>query len=302
MASTSTSDQEVWSATELASRPDHPRMWVSPSVADFVCRRLPYDRVSDVAALRDARDAIVIGGGSMLDAAKIDRWRSGASYRLIAVPSIWGSGAEATHIAVETVDGQKVAHIHPRLLPEIRVHWPELGASVPAPAARHACGDAWSHALEGSLSPLANEARVDAGSDLMEQMLGLPLAFHLAWFDLSARASRLQSQTSVGLVHGIAHTLEPVVNLGHAQLCATLLAPVFAFTRGAESTEQKLATLGLAVSAIAARFRELFDAPTYDRLRPLIAERWNEILRHPCTRTNARLVRVEHARFFEEYS
>jgi alcohol dehydrogenase class IV len=277
-------------------------MWVSPSVADWVCRRLPYDRVSDVAALRGAGDAIVIGGGSMLDAAKLDRWRSGATYRLIAAPSIWGSGAEATHIAVETVDGQKVAHVHPRLRPEIRVHWPELGASLPALAARHACGDAWSHVLEGSLSPLSTDAHVRAGSDLMAQMLGLPLAFHRDWFDLSARASRLQSQTSVGLAHGIAHTLESQVKLGHAQLCATLLAPVFAFTRGVEKTDRRLATSGLAVSAVAARVRELFDAPTYDRLRPLIAERWIEILRHPCTRTNARLVRVEHARFFVEYS
>ena len=127
----------------------------------------------------------------------------------------------------------------------------------------------------------------------------LPLAPDARWFEASADACRLQARSSVGLVHGIAHTLEgplraeqPGFGWGHAALCSTFLWPVMTLNfRLSDGAEQRFASSGLdAVRAIASA-HALFDEDAYDRAAPLLAAHWNEILRDPCTRTNGALVR-----------
>ena len=73
---------------------------------------------------------------------------------------------------------------------------------------------------------------------MIKEMITLPLGNDPRWFELSARACAGQARTSVGLVHGIAHTLEhhlrvefPKAGWGHAQLCSLFLRPVIEFNR-----------------------------------------------------------------------
>ena len=184
-------------------------------------------------------------------------------------------------------------------LPDARVLWPELSESAPARLLRHACGDTWSHALEAFLSPLAGEEARGEIATLLERLLTLPVGPDARWFEASADACRLQARSSVGLVHGIAHTLEgplraeqPDFGWGHAALCSTFLWPVMALNlRLSDGARQRFAAAGLDPHRVLAPTRALFDAESYDRAAPLLASHWNEILRDPCSRTNGTLVR-----------
>ena len=75
------------------------------------------------------RTLIVIGGGA-------DRCREGfragpAGSALVAIPSIWGSGAEASPVAITQDGARKMIRCGAQYLPDFRVRWPELAESRP---------------------------------------------------------------------------------------------------------------------------------------------------------------------------
>jgi len=226
--------------------------------------------------------------------------------KLIAVPSIWGSGAEASPIAVRNRNGKKDIRIDPKLLPDARGVWPELAASIPASRARIACGDCWAHSLEGFLSPLAGDPLRQEIAGLLLRMLRLPLAGDPAWYELSARACAGQARSSVGLVHGIAHVLEgllqaqqPGGDWNHAKLCSIFLLPVMRFNAQASGKWQTLLQqYGLPAEAIFGVLRELFDGRAFDLAMPVLSQHWIDILRDPCTRTNSTTVRPSSLDYF----
>lgn len=262
---------------------------------------------ADVPA--EAETLIVLGGGTLIDEAKLWRLRERPQLRLIAIPSVWGSGAEASPVVALLRDGEKLIEMDDELVPHVRVVWPELAASLPPWRARDACGDTWAHALEGFLSPLASPELRDEIASLVRELGTLPLANDARWFGVSARASAAQARASVGLVHGIAHTLEGPLQaadlerpFGHARLCALFLWPVLTFDRQASSRFDEHARAHMVdADAVIACARELFDERAYEVALPALEERWDTVLRDRCTRTNGALVRPEHLSWFTEW-
>ncbi len=103
----------------------------SRSVQTRVSAELPFRPVSsfdDIPA--GAGTLIVSGGGSLMDQAKYFRARVRPALRLVLIPSIWGSGAEASPIAVLNCEGSKEIAIGDEFLPDAVVYWPELLATV----------------------------------------------------------------------------------------------------------------------------------------------------------------------------
>ena len=98
-------------------------LWVTPAVRA---------RVTEV---------ICIGGGTLLDIAKAWRADRSPAIRLIAVPSVWGSGAEVSPIVVLNDGGKKMIRMDDRFLPDEVVYWPELAQGLPERVARAGCGD-----------------------------------------------------------------------------------------------------------------------------------------------------------------
>ncbi len=256
-------------------------------------------------------DAVVVaGGGSLIDPIKVWRLHQSPNTFLIAVPTIWGSGAEQSPVAVVNEPGSKRIELDDRLLPDARVLVPELGTSVPPALARAACGDAWGHAVEGLLSPLARPETRSALAAVIGRMVGMPIGFDPDWFGLSGSAAALQAQSSVGLAHGIAHTLEPALasepaasGPGHARLVAAYLWPVFEFVCGkGDGAAQLFADYGVDFEQVASRLRETFDAETFAATLPYLRDHWPTVLRDPMTRTNSVLVRRGDIEYFEEFT
>jgi alcohol dehydrogenase class IV len=207
------------------------------------------------------------------------------------------------------MEGKKVIRMDDTFLPDGVVYWPQLAESLPDVLARNACGDSWSHALEGFLSPLADDALRAEIAGLMSEMLDTPLGNSPRWFRLSADACAYQARSSVGLVHGIAHTLEgplrdafPEDGWGHAKLCATYLWPVMAFDCQADGKANRLlAEHGVTAEDVMKVSRELHDAAAYRQAQPMLIGHWRNILRDQCTRTNVRLVRPADIGFFAKW-
>jgi alcohol dehydrogenase class IV len=286
-------------------------LWVTPSVRERVTAVLPYPVLSPEAPLPDGlQTLIVVGGGMLIDRAKAVARDGGRPVRLIAVPSIWGSGAEASPVVVLDDFGKKTIRIDARYLPDQCVIWPELTATLDATRIREACGDSWSHALEGFLSPLAGDELRTELAALVREMLALPIANDPRWFSASARACAGQARSSVGLVHGIAHVLESVLRTrhpdagwGHARLCSTFLWRVMEFNRQAsDKWSTTLRRYEVDEKAVLATVRQLFDAGAYRQALVVLPEQWTAVLRDPCTRTNSVLVRPASLDFFRSWN
>lgn len=304
-------EPETWSLAQLReARLGHAALLATPSVAERAAV-LPFERVAGLDDLpADLDTLIVIGGGRLIDEAKFWRARQAPRTRLIAVPSIWGSGAECSPVAVLDRDGAKEIHIGSEFLPDVRCLWPELADTIPETRARHACGDAWAHALEGFLSPLAGNGLRSELAEVIREMTGLPLAADPRWFDVSARACAGQARSSVGLVHGIAHQLEgalraayPESGWGHARLCSVFLLPVMSFNREHSDKWARLAgEHDIDEQEVFRVLRELHEPDSYAQALGLLDEHWMAVLKDPCSRTNSALVRPASKAFFLGWS
>ena len=286
-------------------------IWTIPEIRSIVAQRFEAPLVSyPDTPPSGIRTLLVIGGGVLIDVAKLWRRSQDEPPYLIAIPSLWGSGAEDSPVTVTNVEGEKRIEMSEHLLPDARAIWPELVASLPPEALRAGAGDVWSHALEGFFSPLATEPLREELAVLIRLMLATPIHPETAasWFEFSAQACAGQARSSVGLVHGIAHTLEgvlkreePELEAGHARLCSAFLWPVMLFDRAhAPSFDSLLSRFGLDAETVIEHTRTLFFPELYQAALPRLAAHWREILRNPLTRSNSALVRPAHLQFFTE--
>ena len=290
-----------WSVEDLlALPPENTRLVVTPSCRSLVSETLKFEMAEDPAA----EDTVVLVGGGVL----MDQWkklRIERGFKLVCVPSVFGSGAEVSSVIVLNAAVGKEIEMDDRFKPDARVYWPALLDSVPEDQAKDACGDVWSHALEAFISPLADETvRCDL-AELIQELVETPISKDPIWFELSARACELQSRSSVGVIHGIAHTVEPLLNdartFGHAALCSISLWPVLNFNRThSEKWGELVQAHGLNESAIEQRLKELFDADRFAQVKALMPDHWKTILRDRCTRTNGVLVRPAHLAYFTD--
>ncbi|MGA2030827.1 MAG: hypothetical protein ABSG68_01110 [Thermoguttaceae bacterium] len=111
------------------------------------------------------------------------------------------------------------------------------------------------------------------------------------------------------LVHGMAHVLEHPLraaqreeNWHHARLCAILLLPVMQFNRRNSDKWKCLCTKWpLDSEAIFAVLRQFFDQRAYQRIVPLLSQRWMQVLRDPCSCVNSALVRPGDSEYFRTW-
>lgn len=211
-----------------------------------------------VAFLRDhdCTAVIGVGGGSSIDTAKgvaamatnagtildyegYDRIPN-APLPIFAIPTTSGTGSECTASTVFTNKETlfKTVIISPRLFPQLAILDAELTLKLP-PAITAATGmDALTHAIESYVSKQANPVSQALALGAV-RLIGRSLrkAFYVG-SDLAAREDMLLgsflagvafSQSKLGNVHAISHTMGGVFNIAHGIANAALLPYVIAF-------------------------------------------------------------------------
>lgn len=226
------------------------------AVFDGVLPDPGFDQVEAGArALREceAEAVLAVGGGSVLDAAKMIAMlhtnpgtladfegvqkSANPAVPLFAAPTTAGTGSEISPVAVisDPADHRKVLVVDTRMLPWQLALDPRLMQSMP-PGVTAASGmDALTHAVEAYLSTAATAATdAEACAAVKLVFANLPRACSDG-DDLPARenmalaafyAGSAMSRTAVGYVHAIAHQLGRVCGTPHGNANAMVLPEV----------------------------------------------------------------------------
>lgn len=231
-----------------------------------------------------------LGGGSAIDVAKAAAGLAncdeptveffdgkaipGSSTPVIAAPSTFGTGTEATRVSVLSDLSRKLKKSirHDCMLPRVAIVDPVIGAGAP-PKLTAACGmDALTQAIESYLSLHATDlTRAMSFSAMMLLVSGLPRAFHDG-HDMDARESCANGSlmagialhnARLGLVHGLAHPLGAHYGIAHGEACGILLPHVLAYNREAARENYTLLSgiLGRDVSDFCFDLLEELDLP-----------------------------------------
>lgn len=226
----------------------------------------PVELIADALAFllkADADVVVALGGGSSIDAAKstvlIARKQTGKELPLIAVPTTSGTGSEVTSFAVITDKqaGAKYPLVSDALLPAKAILAGELVMSVPPQITADTGFDVITHALEAYISTQAN----DFSDALAEKALELTFEYLPKAYkngnDAQARekvhnasclAGMAFNAVSLGVNHGIAHSLGAHFHIPHGRANGMLLPWVMWYNAGLdgnidERTAAKLAKI-----------------------------------------------------------
>ncbi len=219
------------------------------------------EQIVQLAAIaRDIRADVIlgIGGGSVLDAAKVvallcrteaplesffltnpARHPLDEALPVVAVPTTAGTGAEVTDIAVvghRDAHGQefKASLFGPAIRPKVALLDPDLTIGTPAKVTAASGVDALAHAIEACLSRRATPVSTALAGEAV-RLISAHLAQAVAApDDPEPRESLLLAATLAGLAlssagvtaaHAVAHALGAVLKVPHAQAVA-LATPV----------------------------------------------------------------------------
>ncbi len=197
---------------------------------------------------------IAIGGGSVIDTAKgvniavslkCDNFNimpySGYDMireklkPLIVIPTTSGSGSEVTAVAViaETSKNKKHLFASNFLLPDIAISDPRMTQTLPKHLTAQTGMDAMTHAIEGFISisknPISDSLSLEAVKLLsanIKKAVSDPLneEVRLNMATGSTLAGISFSNSMVGIVHAIGHTIGAICHVSHGTCMAILLA------------------------------------------------------------------------------
>ena len=279
---------------------------------------------------------IALGGGSSLDAAKgmwifyeypeldfksiikphsIPKLRNKA--RFIAIPSTSGTGSEITGSSVIT---DKATHakypiVSRELMPDVAILDIELPVSMPKNITAHTGMDVMAHALEAYVSIMSNvltDSLVIEAIRLVYEWLpkayenGENIEAREAMHHASTIAGMAFTNTSLGIVHSLAHSIGGQFGVTHGLANAILLPYVIEYNRKNTNKydliERKLGIDNLSdsirklneVLGIPSSFNKLSDNKiSEEKFNERLIEMSKNALADKCTATNPRETNVE---------
>lgn len=200
----------------------------------------------------DCDSLVALGGGSVIDTAKavniltsmggdhlLNYSGAGCLTRplkpLAVVPTTAGTGSEVTLVAVikDEASGRKVPFTSPFLLPQLAVLDPRLTQGLPLNITAATAMDAMTHAIEAFIGTAKNPVSDALALMAVEKIASaLPQIIHdpqnkqlrLQLAEGSTLAGMAFSNSMVGLVHALGHSLGARCHLPHG-LCMNLFLP-----------------------------------------------------------------------------
>ncbi|MGL5525519.1 MAG: iron-containing alcohol dehydrogenase [Aeromonas veronii] len=210
------------------------------------------ERIAKRYAELDCDSLVALGGGSVIDTAKavniltsmggehlLDYSGAGCLTRplkpLAVVPTTAGTGSEVTLVAVikDEASGRKVPFTSPFLLPQLAVLDPRMTQGLPLNITAATAMDAMTHAIEAFIGTAKNPVSDALALMAVEKIASaLPQIIHdpqnkqlrLQLAEGSTLAGMAFSNSMVGLVHALGHSLGARCHLPHG-LCMNLFLP-----------------------------------------------------------------------------
>ncbi len=303
----------------------------------------PNPSVKTVYAGRDAMLdfepdwVIAIGGGSAQDAAKImwafyehpelkfediievgsiPKLRNKAKF--IAVPSTSGTASEITAFSVITDTEKKIKYpiVSPEIIPDAAVVDPEIPATMPPHITANTGMDVLAHAVESITSTNSSDYSAPLALKAIELVFNyLPRAV-ADGDDMEARekmhnASTLAgmafSNSSLGIVHSLAHKIGGEFHVTHGLANAILLPHVIEYNYKAAEEEFKTVEEYMGIDSLADEVRRLNDEldikPKFQDIdwldysdedfEKVLARMSQNALEDPCSLTNPKKPEVE---------
>ncbi|WP_411730490.1 iron-containing alcohol dehydrogenase [Paeniglutamicibacter sp.] len=218
--------------------------------------------VANEARSNNVQAVIGIGGGSVLDSAKLVAlllkneglcadWTgvvepANGVAPLVLVPTTCGTGAEATRIAMVTIDGNKRASSCSLYVPRVAVLDPVLVSSLPGKVVAATGMDALAHATEALMSTTASPLSVHHSLRAIELLVDHLEAASLGDQDALGQvlwASHFAGQAlnaGVVLGHSLAYCLAHANPMPHGVSCAMALPYCIAYNQNLEPSLAKL--------------------------------------------------------------
>lgn len=208
-------------------------------------------RAVDAAWPLRPRWIVAVGGGSVLDTAKLVRLALACSCPrveellravpeparerplLVAAPTTHGTGAELTMWSTvwDVGNGRKLSLSHPANAPDVAAYCPPLTYGLPLPASLAATLDALAHALEAlwnrSANPVSDEtamaavAGIAAGLERLDDPVPPPLRANLLRASMFAGLAFAGTRTAAA--HSISYPLTLRLGIPHGIACAMTL-------------------------------------------------------------------------------
>lgn len=184
---------------------------------------------------KHADSVVSIGGGSTIGLGKALSERSGIAH--ICIPTTY-AGSEMTPILGETVDGKKVTHSDPTILPAVVIYDVNLTMTLPPSLTASSGVNAIAHAIETLYAPNTNpildllaleaiEALVESLPVLIEgprSVSAREQAQYGAWL-----CGMCLGASGMGLHHKLCHTLGGSFNLPHSETHTVVLPHALAY-------------------------------------------------------------------------
>ena len=204
-------------------------------------------------------DSIVaVGGGSVIDTAKGVRMlisqnvqdinnlmgneilKYGIHVPFIVIPTTAGTGSEVTLVAVieDKIKNVKMEFISYFLLPDVAILDPKMTVSLPKKATASTGMDALCHAIEAysciQKNPMSDSYAISAISLIRDNLLnavenGNDEEARLNMANASLMAGVAFSNSMVGLVHAIGHSIGAVCHIPHGDAISILLPYVMEY-------------------------------------------------------------------------
>ncbi len=200
-------------------------------------------RCADLAKSKGADGLIAIGGGSVMDTAKVvnillthggdlvadysgAETLPGPLKPLVAIPTTAGTGSEVSHAAVilDEETHVKLSFVDRHLAPHLAILDPELTVGLPPKLTAATAMDALTHAIESYTSIQSNPISRALAAEAIPLIRKNIIKTILHGDDIEARGSLLTAATlagiafdhaMVGVVHGMAHALGGLAGVHH---------------------------------------------------------------------------------------
>ena len=189
----------------------------------------------------DTNCLVAIGGGSVLDAAKVIALKSGVNH-LVTIPTTAGTGSELNEWGVITNTKARIKESVQATMPNAAILDPELTLSAPPTITLLTGVDAFCHALECYVGTTANTVTDCLALQAMELIVrwlrpavenGSELEARSGMLEASMLAGATMLGAGLGLMHGIGNIAGGLAHAAHGLVLTRLLQPVMEFNRPA---------------------------------------------------------------------